>query len=158
MISQVFFTVISGVLIFTLGQITLKLLIDPVHALKTTIAEIANKLIFYANIYTNPKPLGDEKQTKALNDFRELSSKIQSNMHIVPFYKITSKLFDLPKKENITKASEELISLYHGADDQFSNQGLLNLQSAQIIREHLKIFIPNFHRISQKILPRRKEE
>lgn len=59
---DIFLTIFAGVGTFVLGQIALKLLIDPVQSFKMTIAEVSNKLILYANIYANPRSPGDEKQ------------------------------------------------------------------------------------------------
>lgn len=139
---QIFLTIVAGAGTFVLGQIVLKLLIDPVQSFKTTVAEIANKLILYANIYANPKPLGDQKQAEMSEDFRVLSSKLQSNMHLIPIYNISKFLFGLPSKEKVAKASSQLIYIHNGNDSVLSNQGILNCYAAQRIRQSLGIYIP----------------
>lgn len=138
---QIFLTILAGAGTFVLGQILLKLLIEPVQAMKNVIAEIAHKLILFANIYANPRSLEDEKQAEASKEFRILSSKIQSSMYLVPAYKTTSKLFGLPSQEEINAASKGLISLHNGHDHALENQGILNCYSAQRVRDALGIYV-----------------
>lgn len=51
-------TVVSGVLVFVLGQIILELLIKPYKKYKELKSEIAYSLVYYAYIYSNPVPVG----------------------------------------------------------------------------------------------------
>ncbi|MEH2381888.1 MAG: hypothetical protein V7K27_23855 [Nostoc sp.] len=44
-------TIISGVFVFILGQLALKLIIEPIQEFRKTLADIAFALIEYANIY-----------------------------------------------------------------------------------------------------------
>lgn len=50
----IFTTVVSGTLVFVVGQIILKFIIEPIHKQKEIIGEIADALIYYANLYTHP--------------------------------------------------------------------------------------------------------
>ena len=139
---QIFLTIIAGTCTFVLGQIFLKLYIEPIQTYKSVISEIADKLILYANVYANPKTLEDSKQAEACKEFRILSSKLQATMHSVPSYKLMSKIFSLPSIENVTKASKNLIGLHNGHDHALDNQGILNCYSAQKIRQALNIYTP----------------
>ena len=49
MTESVFFTIFTGVSIYLLGQIIVKLVIDPVHEMKKTIGQISHSMIMYAN-------------------------------------------------------------------------------------------------------------
>ncbi|SDW31447.1 hypothetical protein [Nitrosomonas oligotropha] len=139
---EIFLTILAGAGTFVLGQIIMKLVIDPVQSLKIAIAEVANKLILSANIYANPRPASDEKQKEMSQEMRILSSKLQSNMHLIPCYDYTAKIFGLPKKEQIAIASNGLIFIHNGHDGVLANQGILNCYAAQKIRIALSIFIP----------------
>jgi hypothetical protein len=138
---QIFLTILAGAGTFVLGQIFMKLLIDPVQVLKVTIAEIADKLIYFANVYANPKPAGDEKQTIMSSELRILSSKLQSGMYLIPAYKITAWIFGLPTKESIVRASEHLIFIHNGYDGGQVSQGVLNCYAAQNACLALNIYI-----------------
>lgn len=148
---NVFWTIVAGAGTFVLGQIFLKLIIDPVQAFKEVIAEIAHKLILYANIYANPKPFGDKAQAEMSDDFRRLSSTLQANMHLIPFYRATKFLFGLPSQEKVIVASQNLIGLHNGYDGALANQGILNCYSAQKIRLALGIFIPEGERLDPEL-------
>jgi len=50
----VFLTVLSGVITFVVGQLIIKLLVDPVNDFRRTVADIALALIEHANVYANP--------------------------------------------------------------------------------------------------------
>lgn len=139
---EIFYTVIAGVLTFVFGQVFLKILIEPVHSMKGIIAKIAHKLILHANIYANPKSIGNVSQDNALREFRELSSELQASMRLVPFYPLTHRLFGLPSKKNIEKASRNLIGLSNGHDGNLQNQGILNSYSAQKVKLALDLHIP----------------
>jgi len=139
---DIFWTILAGAGTFVLGQIILKLLIDPVQSLKSTVAEIANKLILYANIYANPRERDDEKQLEMANELRNLSSTLQSNMYLIPAYKFTRYIFGLPPIKEIVYASGQLIYIHNGFKDAANNQGILNCYAAQKSRLALNIFIP----------------
>ena len=139
---EIFFTILAGAGTFVLGQIILKLLIDPVQSFKKTVAEIAIKLILYANIYANPKPLGDERQGAMSQDMRILSSKLISKMYLIPAYNISKYIFGLPSKNQVETASRKLIFIHNGHDSALVNQGILNSYAAQEVRNSLGIYTP----------------
>jgi hypothetical protein len=139
---QIFLTILAGAGAFVLGQILLKLFIEPVNDMRRVIAEISHKLIAFANIYANPRSLQDERQSEVSREFRILASRLESSMHLVPFYKNTAKLFGLPSQENIDMASRGLIALHNGHDHVLANQGLLNCYTAQRVKDALSIYIP----------------
>ena len=145
---QIFLTILAGAGAFVLGQIVLKLVIEPVHGLKTTIADVADKLILYANIYSNPEQARYQSEDAVSKEFRILSSRLQSGMHLVPGYQITARLFGLPRQENIIEASKNLISLHNGQDGVLANQGILNCYAAQRVRVALGIHIPEGERLN----------
>ena len=141
----VFLTIFSGVLTFVLGQLTLKLVIDPVQEFKKTIADIAFALIEYANVYANPGYADSETLKKASIDFRKLSSRLNSQMQLVPFYRLTTGIFGLPSKAKVFGSSMNLIGLSNGVFVTIENSPLIinkNLSMADEIRTSLNIFKP----------------
>tara|TARA_R110002167_G_scaffold30424_7_gene100629 strand:- start:24469 stop:24885 length:417 start_codon:yes stop_codon:yes gene_type:complete len=119
----------------------LKLFIDPVQSFKATIAEVSNALILYANIYANPKTLEDKSQKKMSEEMRMLSSKLQSNMHLIPIYGFTSWVFGLPAIGEVVSASKNLIFIHNGHDGALTNQGILNCYAAQKAKLSLGIYV-----------------
>lgn len=145
---HIFLTILAGAGAFVLGQLVMKLVIEPVHGLKTTIADVAHKLILYGNIYANPKQPGDERQDAASKEFRILSSRLQSDMHLIPGYQLSARLFGLPRQEDIIEASKNLIFLHNGHEGALANQGILNCYAAQRVRGALGIYIPEGERLN----------
>ena len=90
----VFLTIFAGVAIFVVGQLVLKLIIDPVHEFKRTVADISHSLIEYANIYSNPGVTGEENEKKVSTELRKLSSRLNAQTYLIPKYEITAKLLE----------------------------------------------------------------
>jgi len=86
----VFLTVLSGVITFVLGQLIIKLLVDPVHDFRRTVADIALALIEHANVYANPGVAGSEIENKVSHELRRLSSRLNAQMYLIPYHTIQS--------------------------------------------------------------------
>ena len=110
-IIQVSLTIITGVTVFVLGQIVVKLVIEPVQEMKSTIAQISHALIELAQTYTTPGVLPIEKSKEADAKFKSLSGRIQSHLYLIPWFTRTSRIFGLPKREKVITASQELNGL-----------------------------------------------
>src|SRR5436853_23180 len=75
-----FVTIITGVLVFILGQIALKMLFEPVQELRRLRGELAEDLNFYANrIYA-----GGEREDEAREAFRLHACRIRGLLEIIP--------------------------------------------------------------------------
>jgi hypothetical protein len=138
----VFLTVLSGVLIFVLGQLILKLVIEPVQEFKRTVADIALALIEYANVYANPGVADQEVAKKVSEELRKLASRLHSQIYLIPSYQVTAKVFRLPSRKKITNCSEDLIGLSNGVFEASANLPIVNCQRADAIRHSLGIFVP----------------
>lgn len=103
-----FLTIIGGVIVYTLTQIV----IGPINEQKRTIGEIADALIFYANIYSAPADLTHkDKQDEALERLRQLAALLQSKTHLIPRYKLFETLRIVHNSYAIEDASATLIGL-----------------------------------------------
>lgn len=137
----VFLTVFSGVMTFVLGEMIIKLFIEPVHDFRRTISEVALTLIEYANVYTNPGETKGEVEKKAAEEIRRLSSRLNAQIYLIPYYQITSKIFCLPSRSEATNATKNLIGLSNGIFSLASDSASVNLERAKRIRKSLGIFI-----------------
>jgi len=137
----VFLTVFSGVITFVLGQLVIKLLVDPVQDFRKAVADIALALIEYANVYANPGVAGGEIEKKVSEEFRRLSSRLNAQMYLIPCYPITAKIFGLPSRKKVVDAASSLIGLSNGVFQSASNLVLVNVEMADKIRKVLGIFI-----------------
>jgi hypothetical protein len=144
----VFLTIFSGVVTFVLGQLTLKLLIEPVQEFKKTIADIALSLIEYSNIYANPGVAGVEVEKKASEELRKLSSRLNAQVYLIPFYGITAQVFRLPSRKQVVNAVSALIGLSNGVFKSSTDLVSTNLRRAESIRSTLGIYVPDNERLS----------
>lgn len=145
---EIFLTILSGVIVFILGQLVLKLLIEPIQEFRKTVADIAHALIGYANIYANPGGVNNESEKKASEELRKLSSRLNAQMYLIPFYQIIAKIFRLPPKDKLVGAASDLIGLSNGVFKSSSDLVLPNLERAERIRITLGIYVPENERMN----------
>ena len=106
-IAIVFYIILAGVIIYVLGEIVVKIVIDPVQELKRVIADIAFKLIHYSHIYqisssedttgqAAEKSIDQQQLEQAANEYRKLASMLNAGYRLVPFYAL-EEIFVAPK-------------------------------------------------------------
>jgi hypothetical protein len=103
--------VISGVLVFVIGQVIVKLVLDPVAEQKRAIGVIAHRLIFYADVYSNPGTASGDLAQQASRALREASSQLQAATALIPRYLFLARIGLVLPREAIDTASSELIGL-----------------------------------------------
>ena len=152
-------TAVGGVTVFVIGQLMAKFLIEPIHEQKKLIGEIAATIIFYSNVgagveqhyYDRIKSIdeSDDSQKQILIDryknilnshwsrcdeaattLRRQATELLGKTHAIPFYRLLSRLRQVPKVENITAASSELIGMSnstHGEAFAFRIENVIRL-------------------------------
>lgn len=139
--ATIFLTVISGVLTYVLGQLVVKIVIDPVQDMKKTIGQVAHALIERANITSNPGVPAEDVINETSKLFRQLSSQLQSHLYLVPSYKVTAMVFRLPELQNVLTTSSHLIGLsnsLHRATDRIYE---INAKRVEAIHDLLGIYM-----------------
>jgi len=139
---EIFNTIISGVAVFVLGQILLKLIIEPIQDLKKEIATTLNNLIYYANIISNPNTNSPEKYKETSQKLRQHASNLASKVSIIPFYILWVSLRILPPKENIFKAKTYLIYISNSLFQSKYNDGMKNSEKSEEIQKLLNSYFP----------------
>ena len=142
---EFFWTILTGVLVFVTGQIIIKLIVNPIQEFKRTIADIAHILIEYANIFGNPGSSPKDLEDKVSLEIRNLSSKLNAQFYLIPFYTLNIKIFNLPTKDSVFIASKNLIGLSNGFNPEI-NDAFNNMDKAQLIKDCLKIYTPEHER------------
>ena len=141
---EIFATIVTGVLVFLIGQAVLKFFLEPPQEFRRTVSEIAHALIEHANVYANPG-LGDtQKLTDTSVALRRLSSKLLAQMHLTPKYRFLSKIRCLPSEKAVDNAARGLIGLSNGVFA--SGDARENVRRAYKIRTALGIYIPEDER------------
>jgi hypothetical protein len=102
----------GGLILFVLSNVFLKFVLDPIQILKRRIGEIAEEIMYYSNLYTNPLNYRSDsgryptkEQVKRYRDgsdrLRRLSSSLRGDINVIPFYGIVRIVFRLPSLQNI---------------------------------------------------------
>jgi hypothetical protein len=133
-------TVAGGIVILVFGQIIVKFLIEPLHEQAKLIGEIANSLIFYANVGAPTEPYYyaqlkeaaklDEpirklaveryeqiiknewkKADDAAQNLREQASQLMGRTHAIPLYRLWQFLRVVPRIEDVLESSSQLIGM-----------------------------------------------
>lgn len=121
-IAIVFYIILAGIIIYVLGEIMVKIVIDPVQELKRVIADIAFKLIYYSHVFkvsssddsagqAEEKEIDSEKLEEVANEYRKLASLLNASYRLIPFYPLAKILFFLPKEADIIEARNELVEM-----------------------------------------------
>jgi hypothetical protein len=105
-VSTVFFTVVSGTLVYVLGQLLSKFVVDPIYELRKTIGEVRFNLSFYGPPIHTPVARDKEVSDKAGSALLKSSSDLFSKLHAVPFY-----FGLLPARQSIERAADQLRGL-----------------------------------------------
>jgi len=104
-------TVLSGVLVYVIGQFVLKLMIEPVQETKRTIAQISHSLVEYGDVIHNPGVPAKEKTMEVSQHLKRLSAHLHTHLFLVPCYGMTAPIFRLPAQDKILTAARQLMGL-----------------------------------------------
>ena len=148
---SVFITVFSGVLVFVIGQIVVKLIIEPINDFKKERSKIIYDLVFYANKLANPKGPDDLEMVEVCKVMRQHSSMLHSATHLIPCYQYLAFIFGLPKIKDINEATTKLIYLSNGYAGVLKNQAILNAYAMQEVKIALGVPIPQSEMLDPKI-------
>ena len=97
--STVFSTIVTGVIVYVLGQAFVRLVIQPVEEFKRTVGRVAHSLKMYANVYTQQEHADPQLLEENGIALRGLSCELESAACLVPMYRQTRYLFWTPLSE-----------------------------------------------------------
>ncbi len=118
-------TVCGGIFLLVAGQIITKFFIEPIHEQFRLIGEIADSLVFYANVYGNPGFGDPERMSKASDKLRQQASQLRARTNAIRGYQLWQFLRIVPKREGVMEASRNLIGLsnsIHQGDPKTNNE------------------------------------
>ena len=147
-----FETIISGVTIFVIGQLINKLVIDPIHALKTAFAEVSQGFLINAPFIYNPSAISDEERGVVRERMLALSSQLNAKLMLVPAYPCWRYAFSLPEKAKVHEAAQCLVAIgnwVYSSSNVAPEHIIKNVQSASDI---LGIYISPSNRVSEDLL------
>lgn len=138
-----FVTVFSGVAVYVAGQLVLKLLIEPVHEMKKTIGQISHSLIEHDYVINNPGESSEEAMDGTSRHLLKLSSQLQAHLYLVPVYRKTARLFNLPRENDVRKVSKALVKLSNNVFRARVDEYKENVRQVRMICESLRISPPD---------------
>ena len=151
-ISSIIVTVVSGVLVFILGEILRDIWLTPLLQYKSVKQEISYTISYYACYFCNPIDRNEnqnikDKYCKASDNIRIVAAKLSGYSETLTFFKI-----GIPSKEKLLDASESLIAISNSVYKRPNN--ITFTAKDNILRKH-KIIVDlklNGYKESKKIL------
>jgi hypothetical protein len=104
-------TILGGVTVLVFGEIVTKFFIEPIHELSKLRGEIADSLVFYANVYSSAGTSKKEYMDEASSVLRRQAAQLRARAETVPWYRLWELLHVVPGRANIAEASAGLIGL-----------------------------------------------
>ena len=156
-------TVLGGILIFVIGQLAVKFLIEPFQNYRKLVGEIADSLIYYGNIGSgleeyylsqleqvqkmeSPRKELVETRLKEIiaNDWnradeakrilRQQASQLMSATNMIPMYRFWAFLRIVPKREEVIKASASLIGFSNSTQSGGIRKGIAEIAKSLRIK------------------------
>ncbi|MBI5891800.1 MAG: hypothetical protein HZB47_14220 [Nitrosomonadales bacterium] len=143
-------TIIAGVAVFVAGQIFLKWVIEPIHQLKKTMAEISHMFTRY--VIHNPDIVSPELTSEVFEKLRQLSGQLYGDMELIPLYSVFGWIFRLPKKEAIYESAKLLIGIANWMSAKHEKKFDYIIRNIQKACDNLGLYIAPQDRISEELL------
>jgi len=104
-------TVIVGVVVFVLGQLAQKLLIEPIQEQKRTIGKVTHALTYYRNVGPDAPDGSESRTAEARGLYRDLAAELRMNLRVPSPLPAFSWLRLVLPKEQVRRATGALIGL-----------------------------------------------
>jgi len=134
--SQIFQSIISGVILLFIGEYMKSFVLEPIKQYRGVIGKIDNKLKYYSNRITN-SGLPEDYIKEARESLRNLSCDLESAYKQIPSWSVQMIIFNLPCRKQVSDAATKLIYLSNAAGDR--GEELHNNNEMKAIRKLLKI-------------------
>ncbi len=141
----IFTTILAGVCVFVLGQIALKWVIDPAQDFRRIRSNILFHLVHDYPVIQNAETVRSERVDEVRTNLYDLAARLLAAQQLIPVYRNTRKLFDLPPLEQIIFASQRLTLIANSLDsnstdiherlDRYRTQVLEALEMHNALRE-----------------------
>ncbi len=104
-------TIVGGAVVYFLGHLSVVLLVEPIHRLRRFAGEIADSLVFSADVYCNPKSPPGERENEAKAVLRHEATQLRARLYEVPWYRLWAFTRIVRKKADIEEASDIIMQL-----------------------------------------------
>lgn len=131
-------TVIAGVAIYVLGQMTQNFLLKPLQEFRIVLVTISHKIKFWSRFLTSPG-INPELQKQAQADMRDLSSNLESRYINIPLKGILSFFAFIPPIDDVRIAAQKLIFLANSGIN--PAEGSKNGDAIEEIKTRLRLLL-----------------
>lgn len=100
-------TIVPATLIFVIGQILTRFVLEPIQDQARTVGRIAFSLLAYADY--SPESQSSEKLEEASKNLRELAAQLRASRRVIPCYYVLSLLRCVISKRILLESSADLI-------------------------------------------------
>jgi hypothetical protein len=109
---QIFWTVVSGVAVYVLGQAVLQFVFEPIKKFNEQRSDTSFLPLLHQAKITNASNTNPEIQ----DDIKEMGAALIAYMRQIPFYSLLAslRLFGLPPKADVFEATRELNGVAYG--------------------------------------------
>lgn len=150
---KVFVTIFCGVSVYVLGQIILRLFIEPIAELRKTISQVQYNLIYSAHILHNSEVMDIEKINEVSLALRSLCAELHAKRAGIPLYPYLSWLVGLPSESKIRKGATNLIALSNWINLKEHPKKLGHiLKNSQELYENLSLKIDKSDRLNEETI------
>jgi hypothetical protein len=107
------FTIFGGVIVYVVGQLLSKFLIEPVQDLRKTIGETRFNLAFYASEIHTPISRTPERSEEARDALTKSSCDLLAKLQVIPFHDRLASISrrNFPPRKSIEDAAVQLRGL-----------------------------------------------
>ena len=109
-------TIVPATLIYVIGQILTRFVLDPIQEQARTVGQIAFSLLAYADV--GPATHKPERLDEASRALRELAAQLRASRRVIPGYYFFAAVRVVVSKPVLLEASANLIhwsnAIYHG--------------------------------------------
>lgn len=149
---DVFKTVVSGVLVLVVGQVFLKMLIEPINKFKQTFVAISHAYLVHVKVLCSPDTASDEQRTSAQETFILLSGQLCTDLRLIPCYRIWRRVFFLPSETKVYEAARCLVAVGNWTKSSNTTQVEHIIKNWQTAADNLGLYIAPESRVSNEIL------
>ena len=137
-----FTTILSGVVIYLLGQYFYVVWLIPLQEYKKIRAEIARKLLLYANVYSNVVKCDEfseelrKEHIEVMDQLRILAAELEGYIQTLYWFRL-----GIPSKKKLSQVVSSIVLLSNSCIDPYpTQQSKMNHDEANKIRKLLQIY------------------
>jgi hypothetical protein len=106
-------TILGGVSVYVIGQLLTKLFLEPVHELRLHVGQVADALLYFANIYynANSNVVSGEERAEASRALRRTAAELVAHGQAVLWFSPFTVLRLIPSWRDIRDARRALMGL-----------------------------------------------